>query len=399
MEAIAALEAQMDGQKDTSVDVGTGGTSFADFDAMDEARDEYISAKTEDAVSRSKQVKEELGLKEAKGKDSPEEDEEESEDGEVSVGIQAEKAEIKFIKALDGDNPVSLNPDTKIPVTIDGETQEVSLAELRNNFSGKVAYDKRFTDIDREKKSLETYKIKVQRQEQVFNNVIDMIQNEEDPFKGLSYALDYAGVDSHNFYKKLQDKMLGDFDQISDMTEGERRAYLLEKENSFLRERNQTVLQKQSNERQRHELRNGLTHARTSRNLSEGDFVTGYNWLVQQGVQVQDITPDLIGERALDISALNKAESVLKTVDASLINDREALNATFKFIRENSLGENPTYTEEQVAAIVREGLGKKAANRAAGKQVLTGNKKKDNKTADEILGQQRGVLFADYEDD
>lgn len=80
-------------------------------------------------------------------------------DQEKKVSERLEK-EIKknIIKIKSGDSDFDLDLDWKIPVTIDKEQTEITLAELRNDYSGKQAWNKKHADLGNEKKSFRTEK-------------------------------------------------------------------------------------------------------------------------------------------------------------------------------------------------------------------------------------------------
>ena len=48
---------------------------------------------------------------------------------------------------------MDLDPDVLVPVTIDGKEEMVKLSDIRNQYSGKMAIEKRFSEIDKEKKA------------------------------------------------------------------------------------------------------------------------------------------------------------------------------------------------------------------------------------------------------
>ena len=56
------------------------------------------------------------------------------------------------IRMADGDL-YNIDSQSTMPVKIDGKVEEVPVQELINNYSGKTAWDKKFTEIGKEKKT------------------------------------------------------------------------------------------------------------------------------------------------------------------------------------------------------------------------------------------------------
>jgi len=403
-QAIQALESQMDGGKDTSIEVSGGSPSFEDFDQMEMAREQYVNAKTQEGEQLKKQMEEkqddDSDKEPSEPKDESEEHEERTEkDKNVDPNLapQPDKAEVKMLKLMDGDNPIEINQDAMVTVTVDGEEQQLSIRDLRDQFSGKVAWDKRFTELDKDRKAAEKQVDQATRQMQVFRQVVEMLKG-EDPASGLAYALDIAGVNSRSALQSLVQKLYGDIDELADMTQEERRQHFLIKENEFLRKRDETSLERQRRQSRIRERGTQLSRARESRGLSEQQYVDGYNWIVENTqLPKEQITADRIGETALDLISVKLVNEVLTSVNKQLLDDQSVYSETFKFVRDKAVGLNPTHTKDDVIQIVRETLGLEAGKAVAEKKPQL-EEKKTGEVETENNEEQTGTeMFGDFD--
>lgn len=139
----------------------------------------------------------------------------------------------------------------KIKYKVDGEEieEEVSDQDLINSYSGQKAIQKRFLDIDKEKKTLakdrETYendhnfvKNEFGNVRNAFKSVIDDFtsngSSNVDPLEGVYSLLDNMGLDTKEYDKALFLHFIPEVARFLDMDETGREAFMLRKENGWL---------------------------------------------------------------------------------------------------------------------------------------------------------------------
>ena len=66
-----------------------------------------------------------------------------------------EKKDVKNLRMKMGEELFNVASDATFKVKVDGKSEEVPLQELINNYSGKTAWDKKFTEIGKEKKEVQ----------------------------------------------------------------------------------------------------------------------------------------------------------------------------------------------------------------------------------------------------
>lgn len=401
----AQLEALTDGGQDTTVEAGA---NFTDFDEADAARQQFVDSRMEGIKKTEKKAEKQLEASEKADAELDKEVEEpnaKDKEVEASTGIDPEKVEVKMIKGLVGDQETQLQADTAIAVKVDGKEEQVTVQDLINNYSGKTAWDKRFTEIDRERKenarvAAENAKYKEQLAEFI------RLAN-EDQQAAVDYVLDLSGANPHNFYKGLRDKFIGDADEWASMTPEERKLYELEKENQFLKTRGENAQKRRDQEARREKLNQEIATQVEANALTREDFDSAYNRLLEEdkkrGVTDRSYTVNEVVTGALDIKAMSLSDQIFDVFDQNeLAQDgslKDVYMTVFNFVRENAVGPESAYGAEEVVEVGRklaqEVLGQKVEEVKQVKQppkpeVQVNNENKDDSDS--------GALFDDYDE-
>ena len=283
----------------------------------------------------------------AAAKDTVETKEEVQEDAEESEDL-AEKPKEPVQKQTE------LPKDAKVKVKVDGQDVEVPLQELMNDYAGKQAISKRFTELDKEKKSFQKEKEQVladghRMQQEIaelkggFESSIAEYQKNgfttKNPLVLVDQLLDKLGIDTYTYNRAVFEHNLPEYAQFFEMDDVQRDAYFAKKENEFLRKKDQTFAE-----------RTKQTQAEQARQREE------FNLIKQSGLSVDDFnahfeelaelgSEDLSVERVLEFAKVkpifDKAGDIVsKTVkagDVALIQDVSRL-----------LMEFPNTTEEEI---------------------------------------------------
>lgn len=150
---------------------------------------------------------------EAKGEDDP---------------SDAEKAERKpkpkVHKIRSGDQVIDLSGDSLVPVEIDGKKEDVSLEELRSNYSGKVYYDKKLTALDKERKE---HKTQVDSMNTMVTNLVTKAK--ENPDEGLDFLAELVGQDPVDFKEKMVRAQIAEVLPLLELSEDEREQWIKDK--------------------------------------------------------------------------------------------------------------------------------------------------------------------------
>lgn len=158
------------------------------------------------------------------------EEEEESEDDEEPLvendpnEIKQDKNSKKLRMRMSDGELYNIDAESTFKVKVDGEMQEVPVQELINNYSGKTAWDKKFTEIGKEKKTLEFEKSQIQSQKnkliQAVNSALGPIKDpDKNPMDSLLYLVEMTGEDPYTAYRRIMESNLEELGSLMDMTE------------------------------------------------------------------------------------------------------------------------------------------------------------------------------------
>lgn len=227
--------------------------------------------------------------KEVKKKEKEEkktfDDEEEGEEEEVEAKEDEEldpkaeeKKESKKIRMRMGDELYNIESEATVKHKVDGEMVDVSIQELLNNYSGKVAYDKKFTEIGKEKKTIESEKALVTREKEVLNNhlrqALDPIKDKtKNPMDSLLYLVEMSGEDPYAAWRRIIESNLEELGQLIDMPEVERELYYHKKKDELHGNVAKKRQEKVTKEQAFNQAIQKVDSLRQTYNVTEDDFV------------------------------------------------------------------------------------------------------------------------------
>lgn len=221
---------------DNSTPIVANGVSAPNFDTLEaalttEAPKVETAPKTEQTTTKVPEVVEETETtKEVKASKEEVTSETKTKTDEVATEEEPEAKTFKFktVKGREVDIPV----DSVVTKKIDGKDVEVSIKQALDQYSGQVAYDRKFSELDQERKSFDK---DVEKIEQDLTSILEPAYKKQDAAGSILELARVAKLDPAPLYKAFQDAVVGDLDKFMVMDEHERRAHLLEKENQFLK--------------------------------------------------------------------------------------------------------------------------------------------------------------------
>ena len=264
----------------------------------DEFNDDWSKELPEDKAPQKEKVKDDLKVlddseadedgelidkkedkKEKKEEKKKEEKEEEKE--EVEAKEEEDKEEKKSAKNLRmrmGEELYNVDANATFKVKVDGEQVEVPLQELINNYSGKTAWDKKFTEIGKEKKYIEAekkglveYKSKVEGHVKAVNEILS--SKDKNPMDALLYLVEMSGQDPYNAYKRMMEANLEELDNLLNMTEVERELYFHKKKDELYSSVTKKREESMKKELAFNQVLQKIDNLRKSYNVSEDEFV------------------------------------------------------------------------------------------------------------------------------
>jgi hypothetical protein len=260
-----------------------------------EAKKEKVSEdlkviKDSQVDGEGKVIKEDKKAKEEDedSEDGEEEESEEEEDSEEEEEVEEKEEEKKEEEEEDkpksklrmkmGNDLYNVTSDATFKVKVDGQVLDVPVQELINNYSGKTAWDKKFTDIGKEKKVLEQEKANVIAHknyivEQVNKALAPILDENQNPLDSLLYLVEMSGKDPYTAYRRLLEANVDEVGSLLDMTETERELYFHKKKDDLHGKIAKQRQEKQQKEQALNQTRQKVDTLRQAFNVSEDAFV------------------------------------------------------------------------------------------------------------------------------
>ncbi len=341
------------------------------FDEMlsvseDTSEQEQIKTKPEKSTDKPEQkatkAKEEKEPAPKEGDDSKAKEEKNTEDKEAI----SEESEIKKLLGKRGEESLEIPADLTLEATVNGQKVPVSVQELLNQYSGKVAYDKKFTEFDKERKSFQSDREALESHVNGF--VEKVLKSQKDPSMALSALADLAEVSGFNpleFQRSLRTALMPNIEAYLKMSPQEREAHDIKEENKFLNSRIES--EKQRGELAKsHEAKAAEFVALQEAHGLTGDELRGAfkNLSEHAGLspeEIQSLTPAQIADYALLIRQSNHVYDVIAGIDAEVARNPDNAGVIAELV--SLYKQNPEWKQEDLVEVINEvfaeDLGKK----------------------------------------
>lgn len=348
--------------------------------------------KSEEKVAKSDEKSDEGSDKEKEAKDADREAE-----AKTTEPAKTERQQ-RTLKLKNGDEEVKISVEAEIPVKINGEVQMVKVSDLRDNYSGAQAWDKKFSELSSEKKEIETqvdqfvdnWK-KLQTDVNSFNHerkADELFDHEET----LKKALDFLKLPSDTI-DKVRDAFFSDFERMLEMSESERRAYLFERENARLKNRESLRLKSEEEQAGLAELRKQVDTAREAAGISEEAFAKAYDELAQASDGGQVEWQEAV-QYAKTAPFIDKAESLIESVQEGLSENHDLVAQITESLVSGAL------SDDEVISLLKSELGQPSEEEKALTEKLGSEREVTTDTKASKVTQSPGGFesFDDFDD-
>lgn len=334
--------------------------AWGDEEEGKQAPEDKLGSEELKLLNDSDGSEEEAPKKKEEPKEEIQTEEEPAEQTEEEKLAEASAEAGKKLRVKIGDDHYSLDSNAKLKVKIDGQNEEVTVQDLINNYSGKVAYDKKFTEIGNKNKEL------VQKEQQLKHQVasieaklapiFDVLKDPlKDPFEALELLVDISGNDSYDFYKRSLNARVDELVKLSQMSETEQEAYFLKLQNERLLKSNEKRTKSEQEALQSKQLRDHVDQLREAYKVSVDQYSEAFD-------ELADLLPGqkLTHQQIVDYASLKplspKIEEILKPY-ADEIDDSDYWSVVTHLSRSLRDGK---LSEQQIQKIVKDEYGIKA---------------------------------------
>lgn len=290
----------------------------SDLDALESSED--LDSEGKDEKPAKKETK-----KSDKKADAKEDSEEEDENGEEETSKDADgkNLESKKLKIRMSDGLYGIESDAKVRVKIDGAYQEVPVQELINNYSGKTAWDKKFSEIGNEKKAFEQERVTVQRREAFLKETADEVvahldDPNKNPFDALNFLVEKSGRDSYSVYKRAIEACLDETEKLMSMSDVERKAFFLEKKDEFRTKSEDARKAEATKAESFNQALRKVDSLRQAHGVSEEQFLQALDQLESEGQDTGKMSDEYVVDYASLKPHVNTVQDALEPYEDSM---------------------------------------------------------------------------------
>jgi hypothetical protein len=302
---------------------------YADGDIRDEPQEQ--TSETGDEDSQTKEVAEVA--------------ETDSENQDLPV-----KPESRTFKVKNGDSEVDINEDAVIFKKIDGKEVPVKIKEALDNYAGQVAWDKRFQELDRDRKLYVSEKDEFNRDRDNVNtrfSQIAEVAKAGQPQAALRLLAEMSGQDPVEFEKSYLENFGKIAQTFLSMTPEQKELYYLRQREEYKTKQLEQYKQKAEQEQTEQGLRARVAQAAETAGIPFEDFVSLAKELKEsEAGKGRDIQVEDVVRYHQHVQAFTVADKVMQQAG---IEPSEALeNAIVRIVLSD-----PEMTESDLVDIVK----------------------------------------------
>jgi hypothetical protein len=324
-------------------------TSFDDISAIDPT---VKTAKTPKEPKATKAPKEESGEKQAKAPEVPKE-------GEPT---EAEAKKIRKILAKMGEEQLELTPDTVFRHKVSGEEVDVPLQDLLNEYAGKTDWSRKYTELDKTKKTLAEKERFVQRVHGTMKQFKDLAEN--DPSNALEFLLDSYGVNGRETIKGIHQQWSEKYQEMANLDEPERKAREFEEEATYYKRKIEQQQEAQRKQQENAALTQKVEALKQQHGIKHEEFVSAYQELASSPEYQQmrkenpdfQLQPEMVANFVSIKNFKNQIHQHLVDIGHDAASDINSVYEQINFVAQRF----PHLSNKELIKVVKESFGGKS---------------------------------------
>lgn len=336
--------------------------SYDDWDDIDVSdvdmeEDESLEELEED-LDESEESEEKEETKESIEHPELEEEESEEEEKEAPEDEKEDKKVKEEVEETQKEEEITSETikDKTFKIKVDGKEVEISGQDLINKASGNLAVEKRFAELDKEKKAFYDEKSQVEAYIADFGAKV----KDGNILGGLEYFGQFAGLPPYVLKEQLIAALTPVIEERAYLTPEELKNQQLKAENEYLAQKNESDAkrsqEKQAQEQQeaaQRELDQAVNGLKETHSISEQEWDLAFTNLDETLPPDQEIFPDMVKEKVLEIRNQTQLSNRVKTV----VSDYEGeLNDQFIADLKKVAMENPDLSDDDLKKVIEESL-------------------------------------------
>lgn len=305
------------GENFTSFDELESAYSGGASDKTTEVKQKTIAKVAEKIIDKKGDASKKADEKTPKGSEEKPDPDAEKKVGEDGKPLEEPKPE-KLIKMKSGDETKEVSADSTVTVKVAGVDESVTIQDLMNNYSGKTVWEKKFNELDTERRSFKLERDKVTGN---IKEVMSLWTDKQDPEMAFYKMIETFGYDSGEYRKDLYNSLMPALENYSNMSESERKQADLEFENKMLKARTESVETTRANEQTQRELDQKVQSLQEAHQIKQADYLDKYDLLAglkKQGQLQAEVTPEFVAETIVKERVWDAIEPIVKDSAADL---------------------------------------------------------------------------------
>ena len=265
---------------------------------------------------------------------------------ETKKEVKKEEEEVKEEEKTEEKKEESEEADPKtqenlkkdlVKVKINGVEKEVPIQEVINSYSGQQEIQRRFTEFDKTKKAFEAEKTELIKFNEYAKNEMSTVRSEfenlvsqyeksgaleKDPLGAINQLLDKMGINSNTYNRALFEHMIPEYVKFFNMTDTERDAYFVRKENEYLRKRDQSINERSQQLKAQEEKRQKEFQLIKENGLDDVQYESIRNELLEAGAK--DLAVEQVLEYAKQKPTLERVVKISEEAKLDITDSRVA---------------------------------------------------------------------------
>jgi hypothetical protein len=317
-----------------------------------ELKDESKNNQKEQLEDQEEKDEKKEAKSEEKEEPKSEEKEEVKEEKEPEV-----KLEGKTLRLKEGDKAIDVNENTTVKVKVKGKNEFISIADLKQNYSGKIAYDETMAEAKTKLEDAETKSAQFEGQKNAIVQDLKAVMEKMDdpegnPLDALKYLLDITGKPVHTYMKRALEAQIDQLSELQEMTETERELYWNRQETDWLRNNQATREKQTAEEKTQRDSSQQIVNLREQYGVSEKEYAQVQSELEQE---LDDVTPEQVVQLAKFKPVYTETKTFVDENFAEELGDTDLEDLTAGTAR--ILFRNPKATQEEAVKMAARELG------------------------------------------
>jgi hypothetical protein len=280
----------------------------------------------------------------------------------AAAKVAAGEAKKLAFKLGDGKS-VELVEDAVVEWKVDGKQTPVPLKELLQNYSGKVAWEKRFNEVAEQRKQMAEVSRSFESERMRHSKAItDMHKaaSEGRTFDAVTAMLQLTNTKQspREYIANLRNGLTKQATELAKLTPEQRQAFEDREEIAYLKSETAQTAQQREQEQAQKAFHERVVKAITSVNSTSEEFVNTREWLRENGPRIEGrawdpdkLTPEFVAAQIRDTRDYRTAKEALDSVDPELVKNESTWKQAVDMLRSN-----PDWTAEDVKDVYREAI-------------------------------------------